>query len=296
MDNEFYRNMLDNIYEGIYFVDNSRKINFWNKGAERITGFSSQEVLGHYCYENILNHVDDDGNHLCMGGCPLHKTIDDGQMRNTHVYLLHKSGHRVAVDARTTPLVEDGKNIGAVEMFVDQGDTFQSRYNLLELKKLAMTDQLTNLPNRRYLDAVLGSLVTMHNTTGIGFGVCFFDVDHFKLFNDNYGHLMGDRILKMVGETVKDIVRSTDHVGRWGGEEFLIIFPGIPSQQLSVVSEKIRMLIENSGLREDGNHYSVTVSGGAACHIPGESAEALIARADQLMYKSKNEGRNRISV
>ncbi len=295
-NSSFYKKMLDNIYEGIYFVDNNRQITFWNKGAERITGFTSEEVLGRFCYDNILKHVDDAGNHLCLGGCPLHKTIEDGQMRDSHVYLHHKDGHRVTVDVRTTPVVENNVTIGAVEMFVDQGGAFNNRYAVDELEKLALMDQLTGLPNRRYLDTLLANQMDLYMRNGVSFGLAFLDIDHFKRFNDTYGHLAGDRVLKMVAKTLTDGVRSSDIVGRWGGEEFIAIFPSTPQEALAGVAEKIRMLVENSALRENGETLSVTISSGATAYLRGESAEELVRRADRLLYQSKQDGRNRVTV
>jgi PAS domain S-box-containing protein len=94
---DLYAVILGNIHEGVYFVDSERKITFWNKGAERITGYTEGEVVGHFCYDNILKHVNDEGLHLCLGGCPLHQTLSDGQGREALVYLHHKEGYRVPV-------------------------------------------------------------------------------------------------------------------------------------------------------------------------------------------------------
>lgn len=89
---DIYREMLDNLYEGVYFVDTQRRISFWNRGAERITGFSAPEVIGKYCYDNILNHVDSNGNQLCLHGCPLHQTLEDTQVRETGSFCITRQG------------------------------------------------------------------------------------------------------------------------------------------------------------------------------------------------------------
>ena len=100
----FYRELLDNLYEGVYYVDRQRRITFWNKAAETITGYSRREVLGHKCFQNLLKHVDDQGVSLCLSACPLAQTIQDGQPRSTSVYLHHKDGHRLPVAVRVAPL------------------------------------------------------------------------------------------------------------------------------------------------------------------------------------------------
>jgi len=112
-----YLEILNNLYEGVYIVDKDRRITFWNKSAEDITGFSADEMQGRSCFNNLLNHVDAEGNSLCLGGCPLHKTILDGMDREAVVYLHHKNGHRVPVVVRTVPLVIEGEIAGAIEIF-----------------------------------------------------------------------------------------------------------------------------------------------------------------------------------
>jgi len=291
----FYRSMLDNFYEGVYFVDTERKITFWNKGAERITGFSAEEILGKHCFDNILNHVDDEGNALCHDGCPLHKSIQDGQARESAVYLHHKAGQRVKVFVRTTPLFELEQIIGAVEVFVDDSEKATLVSNLEKLKQLAMYDQLTKMPNRRYVESYLKAHVNEYHHLGLPLGLAFIDIDHFKHFNDTYGHETGDRVLQMMAKTYQSAVRKGDVVARWGGEEFIAVFPTIDTDGLKQVTEKLRMLVEKSVLRESGQELSVTVSIGAALITPEDTVDSLIHRADQLMYQSKQGGRNRVT-
>ena len=129
-----YKEILDNLYEGVYFVDVNRRITYWNKGAERITGFQSHEIIGRHCYDNILNHIDDNNKQLCMEGCPLQQTITDGQQRETGVYLHHKDGHRVSVAVRTIPLYNHKKIIGAVEVFVNDNKQAELNNTINQLK------------------------------------------------------------------------------------------------------------------------------------------------------------------
>ena len=293
---DFYKKIIDNFYEGVYFVDNDRKIIFWNLGAERITGFSEKEVLGSHCHDNILNHVDEDGNKLCLDGCPLEKSIKDGRPRETSLFLHHKEGHRVKIFVRTRPLIEDDEIIGAVEVFVNDSEKANLILDMQKLKKLAMYDQLTELPNRRYINSQLESEMNKYQKLDIPFGVAFIDIDNFKRFNDEYGHDMGDRVLQTLSKTFDSGVRKGDLVGRWGGEEFIIVFPGINIEDLEVVAEKVRMLVENSVIREGDEDISVTVSIGATLVNSGDNIDSLIKRADKLMYICKKQGRNQVVV
>lgn len=296
VEETFYKKMLENLYDGVYFVDTDRKISFWNKGAERISGFSSEEVVGSHCYNNILNHIDNEGKALCRDGCPLHATIADGQSRETEVYLHHKEGHRVPVFVRTVPFYEGGKIIGAVEIFVDNTNRLETLSHLQKLKSLAMTDDLSGLPNRRYASEYLQSKMNEFRSLGVPFGLAFLDIDNFKKVNDVYGHSVGDEVIQLVARTSMNSLRKSDLMARWGGEEFIAIFIGIDEDELAIVSEKLRYLIENSMLRSSENVIKATVSIGATMARELDSVDDIINRADALMYQSKVSGKNRVTL
>lgn len=296
MDQDFYQLILSSIDEGIYFVDTERTITFWNKGAEKITGFSAEEVVGSHCYDNILNHIDDKGNHLCFNGCPLHHTIEDGIARNVKVFLHHKEGHRVPVTVRSVQITEQDKVLGAVELFTDNSEFYEISKNLEELATIALHDQLTGLPNRRYLDTFLKSKLNEYHELGLKFGVIFIDIDHFKLVNDNYGHKTGDDVLKMVAQSMQGLLRSSDLLARNGGEEFVAVLPIDSEAKLQMVAEKLRILVQNSMIRAKKQSIQVTISLGASLVVEGDSNLSILDRTDRLMYNSKVKGRNQVSL
>ncbi len=296
MADELYKQMLENMYEGVYFVDTERTITFWNKGAERISGYKAKEILGKQCFDNILNHVNSKGCQLCMNSCPLQQTIYDGVMREVPVYLHHKDGHRVPVSIRTIPLFEGQEVIGAVEVFTDESEHFDRLQDLKELRELALKDQLTELPNRRYLDNFLAERWREYESLEIPFGMIFMDIDHFKEVNDTHGHDVGDEVLKMVGKSTRAALRRGDLVGRWGGEEFIIVVSAGEEEELRSVAEKVRMLIESSTLSYGGNELKVTVSLGATLPFVEDDVTTMIKRADEKMYESKKNGRNQVTI
>ena len=300
--NDFYNSILENLYEGIYFVDVDRTITFWNKGAELITGFYSGEIIGKHCNDNILNHVDENGNKLCLSGCPLHKSLMDGEERNAVVFLHHKDGHRVKIHTNITPLVENGKIIGGIEVFREISENKplmmeeKESYSEEELKVIALHDQLTGIPNRRYAESFLNAKINEYKDLGIALGVIFGDIDNFGNFNNTYGHELGDKVLKTVSNTMLNAIRKTDLIGRWGGEEFLVILPAIDYDELEKNAEKIRMLVENSILRENGAELHITISLGATMIKKEDYLQSLVKRADELMYESKKSGKNRVTM
>ncbi len=293
---ELYKNLLNSVSEGIYYVNTWGEITFWNKGAERITGFTSDEVLNKKCSDNILNHIDDEGNNLCASMCPLKITIGDGEIRESAVYLQHKEGHMVPITLKVMPIKDGDKVIGAVETFNDSVRENQMLRDMKKFKILATQDQLTDLPNRRYTDQYLESKIHEFETLGIPVGVIFIDVDEFKSINDTYGHNFGDEILKMISKVFKSTKRTVDLIGRWGGEEFIGICVGVDESQLRMIAEKIRILIEKSEIRVLGEKAKVTVSIGATLSKQGDSVESIIKRADKLLYHSKENGKNMVSI
>src|SRR3990172_6045718 len=153
IDNDFSKTILENLYDGVYFVDCDRKILYWNKGAENISGYPSSEVIGKQCADNI-RHVDEHGIKLCMTECPLAKTVADSVPREQSLYIHHKNGHRVPVLTRTNILCDPrGQLIGAVEIFCDNSPVHSIAHRIKELEKMVLLDPLTELANRRYIES-----------------------------------------------------------------------------------------------------------------------------------------------
>ena len=292
----FYKDVLDNLHDGVYFVDRARRITYWNKGSERITGFTASEVMGRKCADNILKHVNEEGVVLCTSMCPLAYTMHDGKPRQANVFLHHKNGHRVPVVVNTIPLYgADNGIVGAIESFTDNSAYLNAMERVQMLGEAALQDSLTGVGNRRFVDMKLNSGISEVQQYDTHVGVLLFDIDRFKTFNDNYGHDVGDQVLQMVSNTINHNIRSIDFLGRWGGEEFIVLLQNINSSQVQAIANKLRMLVEQSFLIVGTEALSITVSGGATMILPGDSAHSLFKRVDQLLYQSKNKGRNQIS-
>jgi len=161
------------------------------------------------------------------------------------------------------------------------------------LRKISITDPLTNIHNRLKLDQVLKMEIQRAARNGSEFSVILLDVDHFKKVNDTFGHQVGDETLTAFALLLKTSLRSVDIVGRWGGEEFLIICPGTDKKGCALLAENLRVLIETYDFPVTKNQ---TASFGVACHQLGEKLEMLIERADKLLYLAKENGRNRVEV
>jgi diguanylate cyclase (GGDEF)-like protein/PAS domain S-box-containing protein len=293
-----YPEVLSYLFEGVYVVDPNRKILFWNKGSETLTGYSKEEIIGKHCFNNILRHVNQDGIELCKNGCPLHKTLQTGQVLENDVYLHHKDGHRVPVTVKTLPLYDDDKNIvAAIEVFTDTRYKTDQYEENRKLNEMLTTDELTRVPNRRFLDFKASNLIQENENFETDFGLLFVDIDDFKIINDTYGHRVGDEVLKRVANTLKANVRANDIIGRWGGEEFIGLFKLHSVRELALIAEKLRILVgKSSYMTTNGDTIKVTVSIGGTMYHKQELKEDFIHRADTLMYASKRSGKNKVTI
>jgi len=162
-----------------------------------------------------------------------------------------------------------------------------------ELELLSSTDTLTNTFNRIKLDRVFSREIERAERYGQPLSIFMIDIDYFKNVNDTYGHLTGDMVLTKFAKILKDNLRGNDILGRWGGEEFLVICPSIELEKAELVAEKLRQIIEQTDFSPVKR---MTASFGLTKWIEKDTQESLISRADYAMYLSKNRGRNKVSV
>lgn len=297
LDKVSYSRLVDNLNDGLYIVDRDRVIQYWNKAAERISGFTAAEVVGRSCSDNILTHVDGDGNSLCKGMCPVAMTIADGEAREAEIFLHHKDGHRVPVSVRTSTLTdENGDVIGGVELFTDISSLKANELRIKELEEMALLDNITKLANRNYIEKEIFVRFEETKRFGVPFGILFMDIDYFKQFNDTYGHDVGDCVLKFVADTLVRNSRPFDVIGRWGGDEFIGIMRKVSRRQLAYLGNRLRTLVEASYIQTESDKLHVSISIGATLRCDNDSMETLIKRADTLLYESKRAGRNRLTI
>ncbi|MGD9808939.1 MAG: diguanylate cyclase [Deferribacterales bacterium] len=162
-----------------------------------------------------------------------------------------------------------------------------------ELDVLSRTDALTKLHNRMYLDLLLENAIEKSKSSDSWFSVVMVDFDRFKIINDTYGHQTGDIILKTISGVLKASIREADHIGRWGGEEFLIILPDTDYHHAQIVAEKLRDAVASYCFEKIP---SQTASFGVATYAKGDKANTLLARADKALYMAKSNGRNNVKA
>ncbi|HTZ01329.1 MAG TPA: GGDEF domain-containing protein [Xanthobacteraceae bacterium] len=173
----------------------------------------------------------------------------------------------------------------------------QLQQNLETVRLESQTDPLTTLANRKYFDNALTKGLTEAKERNQPFALLMADIDYFKGFNDQYGHLTGDQVLRLVALAIKQNVKGQDTAARYGGEEFVIALPNTTLQSAVTVAEHIRRAVMTKELmrRSNGERLGhVTISIGAAVVRPGDTTQLLIDRADRCLYAAKRQGRNRV--
>jgi diguanylate cyclase (GGDEF)-like protein/PAS domain S-box-containing protein len=259
--------------EAVVVTDASGAVVLVNDAAETLLGKSVSQISS----SGIVNLLDQPERFQAM--------LDDTDASKEPT--LFEYNGRWLLTSATTILDRDKSPIGSAALL---RDVTLEQALLKELERLSITDALTDVYNRRHLDATLKLELERSRRTGSPLAVIMFDADHFKKFNDTYGHDQGDRVLKMVGQVMKGAVRPYDVPCRYGGEEFTVVLPGTDPEGAMHVAERLRCDVEQMAV--DG--LKVTISLGVACFplIPVNSPEALIEAADAALYRSKESGRN----
>jgi diguanylate cyclase len=210
-----------------------------------------------------------------------------------------RDGLRTIVESlvRATRDMEENNSKLENRLKASKDEINQLQVNLEAVRNESLTDPLTSLANRKYFDSALDKYMTQSRATGEPLALLLTDIDHFKAFNDTFGHLTGDQVLRLVGVAVKHNVKGQDIAARYGGEEFAIILPNTALRSALTVADHVRRAVMTKELmkRSTGEHLGrVTISVGVATLRRGESAPALIERADGCLYAAKRCGRNRV--
>lgn len=291
---DFHKQVLDHLAEGVYFVDTQRNILYWNDAAEQISGYSASEVIGSHCYDQILNHVDDQLRPLCLEHCPLTHAMQHRQLICDRAFLHHKNGHRVPVNIKVKPVINAaGDVIGAVEIFSDATPFLELETLNGELQRMIRIDPLTRIPNRTAFFEALNQEMLRFRRYGTPFAVIFTDIDFFKEVNDRFGHKTGDQTLQWFARELQSGLRKVDTISRYGGEEFLMLLPATSTVAACSTAEKLRARISANPCLETGQ--ILTASFGVASVEPEDDPEKIIERADRALYRSKKGGRNQVT-
>ncbi|MES9992075.1 MAG: diguanylate cyclase [Candidatus Thiodiazotropha sp.] len=287
----YIQRVVDAIADPTLVIDiNTHQLQLVNQSALNLYTNESQLKEGMTCYR--LSHK---RNTPCSGKhdpCP----ITEIQKSKKSVSVIHKhynnEGKVMYVDVRATPIFDEtGEHVTQIiESHRDITDTINMEK---QLQYIAETDSLTQIYNRTKFDEELKKQIAWAGLSSNYFGLIMLDLDHFKDVNDNFGHDIGDAVLKTTVDLLHKRIRKSDILARWGGEEFMIIAPDIDQDDLFSMIESLRTAIENIEHEIAGR---VTASFGASIITHNDNMQSLMKRVDMALYRSKNSGRNRCTI
>ena len=203
--------------------------------------------------------------------------------------------HQKQRDAREQEVAGRLKSLAERVAHMEQ-EALGYREHLEEQRQKALIDPLTGLPNRAAWTERLEHEIAQWQQHGNTLSLAMLDLDHFKRINDNYGHLAGDKVLKIIATVLRKRLRGSDFIARFGGEEFVLLLPATPPAVGAKLLETLRASIEACPFHFKGERVTITVSMGLAAFRPGEHSDLVLKRADQALYRAKNAGRNRVEL
>ncbi len=293
MDNrEFLQSLVSLCPDGIIGVDRQGTIVIFNEAAENLTGWRAGDVIGKAHIDKIYDPPSLSRQIKKMLHSPDHG--GNGRLVGARVDINTREGHLVPIRLSAALIMEDGVEVGSVGFF---HDLTQQKQLEDELRRLSVTDSLTGLFNRRHFHTLLSDEVLRSQRYGRPLTLITFDLDHFKPFNDTFGHQEGDNILRQVTACARAVLREQDRAFRLGGDEFALVMVETNLESAALAAERFRRHFNDSwplAMSEEARHLKpVSISLGVAQLTPGEKSDSLIKRADLAMYEAKRAGGDR---
>lgn len=242
-------------------------------------GYEKKNIIGNNA--SFLKDCDDKG---CLY-TKLKKIILNKESWSGELELITADGKSKWVETRISPIHDNNDNL------IEFNTVYFDITNKKLLEEMYITDALTQLYNRAHFDDIVSSIIEHQRKADINFALIIVDIDHFKLVNDTYGHLVGDEALKLIANALKNSLREDDVIARWGGEEFVVMLKNVSIEEAKLITEKLRHAVE---IVEINNTFYSTCSFGVTMYKPKENIDDTFKRADEALYKAKESGRNKV--
>ena len=289
-DVAYYKQLLDHIAEGVYFTDRERRILYWNYAAENLTGYAADDVLGAFCYDGILQHVDENDQPLCDAGCPVKQAMDTEVTVSIRAFLAHRDGHRLPVQIRVSPVfTEQRKLVGAVEVFADASDQVELETLNQNLRQLIRVDPLTRLPNHRaLLDAMLKEYLRFARY-GTLFSVILIELESFNQIVASCGQEAGTETLQWFARKLLGGFRKADMPSRWSAQRFAVLLPNAGGPAAEKAANKVRQQLAGQLCPATGSF--ILASFGVAEINRQDTLQRIMKRAERALALSREKKR-----
>jgi diguanylate cyclase (GGDEF)-like protein/PAS domain S-box-containing protein len=296
-DPEIYRSVLEHLETGVYIVDRNRRVRFWNEGAEQITGFLRQDVVGRFLREHLLAIGDASKALESDPEDPINLAFRDGKSTVVDVSILHKSGYRIPIVLRTNPIRNSrGAVVGVAESFERNRSASDWTRRQAMYADFGCLDSVTGLAAQSFMETQLRENLIAFGEHNIPFGILLIQVDHLDQFRATRGPGVVPTILRVVAQSLENCLRPTDLVGCWGENQFLAVLMECRESEVVRVGERVRKIISMAEIEWWGDRFSVTSPvGGAGCRAE-DTVELLVERAAASLQDSIEKGGNCVVV
>lgn len=282
-DSEICHSILESLPTGLCVVDMQKKIVFWSDGAERVTGHLRHEIIGHSCIGESLLHCDQPGCEFCSEECPVARAIKTAQATEAIGFLHHKAGHEIPVHVRAVPVRNaHGSIIGAVETF-EELQSASPDHREDGLRPPGCVDAVTGVASPALMRSHLRQTLATFIEVQIPFGVLCLRLEGLQHFRASLGPEAASSLLRVVARSLESALWTTDYVGRWSDDQFLVILNGCREDDLRSVRERVRRLVAGDGIEWWGERRSLPVSIGEATAQPDDTIESLMERAQKSL-------------
>jgi len=296
-DSEVYRSVLQALSAGVFMVDRELHVVFWNEGAEAITGFLSQEMLGRKCSDYLLGHIDREHNLLSGAASPVGTAMRDGRPIEAQLSLRHKSGYPVLVRIRAMPIRDgSGQIVGAAECFESAGSSLHFDHRSSKLIDLGCTDPPTGALTHEYTQTQIRERIETFMLHRVPFSLLAIKVDHIDELRARDGSGAMTTVMRVVARTLANSLRPTDLLGRWTETEFLAVATECNVWEVMKVGDRLRRMVQCAEATWWGDHIRLTASMGGAGAKEGDSAEMIVERARAALEESIQQGGDRVIV
>ncbi len=293
-EDKFRQRLLDNMRDGVVFVDSSLRILGWNTGAERMTGLAGSSAFQRQFKPGLIHMRTEEGRILRDDECPVLVSISSGEMRIRRLVIRGRGDQDLSVEAQVIPVSEtDGTVFGAAMLLHDVSPEMSLEARCQSLHEAATKDPLTRVANRAEFNRVHQMFVMAHLDRQLPCSLIITDIDHFKKVNDTYGHQAGDDVLKGFAALLRTSCRPGDLVARYGGEEFVILCADCDNAVALRRAEAVRKSFCQMPHAALGGN-SASASFGVTEIQSGDTPETMLKRADRALYEAKENGRNRV--
>lgn len=274
LDNpKLFRHLVEDLPVGIYIVDRERRIRFWNRGAEHLTGHLGHDVVGHVL-EDVVQACDRRGNSLNGERCPVTMTLSQRKPQHCTAFYLHKNGHRAAVRIRTRPILEYGDAIGGATVLFEEA--FVYREELSGPPMYGCLDATTGVPSRRLTRAVLNECMAGMEESHIGFGLLRIRVLGLEEFRAKHGPQSVVPFLRTAAQTLRNSLDAENFLGCWGENEFLVVLPSASPMMVAMTAEILWNLLSHSEVLWWGDRFLVEAEVAYTVATAGSDLESLL--------------------